>query len=431
MVPHAARRVKRGAARLPACPPPRLDPGVVVLYLGVMPRRFPVALPALGLLVLASAPAYAQGRARYESRYGRPVDVQISDLAQNPSSYYDQLIRTKGRLGMDNAVGRSYHVQDDFGSTVRIVPFSEVSVSFDDAALHWMGRSVEVVGVFQRVSLSGSQLPQSGLAVAGIIEFLEFTGPPEERKGPLKAPEVGLEALVSQPGKRDGQRVRVVGKFRGHNLYGDLPVKSRRRSADWVIKHDLYAAWVTGRKPKGSGWELDADLKRDTGKWIEVVGVPETSGGVTYLRAERVALTTAPTPTAEAQAPPPPPERPKAPPVVVFTLPLDGDHEVPSDARFVVQFSKDMDESSFEGRVLVRYVGPRRPGDREFDGIKLSYDGGRRALTVDPGDVLRAGRGVELVLLPGIVDLDGLTLEPRAGTHAQGAVDIVSYQIES
>jgi hypothetical protein len=380
---------------------------------------------------LSVAPAGSQTRAEYESRYGRAIDVQISDLAQSAASYYEQLIRTRGRLGMDATTSRVYTLQDEFGNTVRIFPVAEASLDFDDTARKVIGSQLEVVGVFRRADAIGGDVPQRGLPVPGVIAVMEFTGPPEERKGPLKAPEVRLEALLSQPGRRDGQLLRVVGKFRGHNLYGDLPTKSQRRSADWVIKDDVYAVWVTGKKPKGSGWELDAGLKRDTGRWIEVIGVPDTVGGVTYLKAERVALTTAPSATAEAQPAPPPPERPKVPPVVVFTLPLDGDREVPSDARFVVQFSKDMDESSFEGRVLVRYVGPRLPGDREFDGIKLTYDGGRRALTVDPGDVLRAGRRLEVVLLSGIADVEGLTLEPRPGTHAQGAVDIVSYEIGS
>ena len=398
-------------------------------YTGAMTRRLGVTL-FLTACLLSAAAADAQSRS---SRYGQPVDVQINDLAQSPSSYYDQLVRTRGRLGMDAGVTRLYHLQDDFGSTVRIVPFPEVSGNFEEEAQKIMGRSIEVVGIFQRVAGVGNQLPPMGTAVPGLIEFMEFTGPPEERKGSMKAPEVRLEALLSPPGKRDGQLLRVVGKFRGHNLYGDLPTVSQRRSADWVIKDDVYAVWVTGKKPKGTGWELDAGLRRDTGKWIEVIGVPETVGGVTYLKAERVALTTAPSATAEAAPPPPPPERPKVPPVVVFTLPLDGDREVPSDARFVVQFSKDMDETSFEGRVIVRYVGPRLPGDREFDGVRLSYDGGRRALTVDPGDVLRPGRRLELVLLPGIVDTEGLTLEPRSGQrHAvKDAVDVVSYQIGS
>ena len=44
---------------------------------------------------------------------------------------------------------------------------------------------------------------------------------------------------------------------------------------------------------------------------------------------------------------------------MVFALPLDGENEVPSDSRFMVQFSKDMDENTFDGRVMLRYAGPR------------------------------------------------------------------------
>src|SRR5262249_16618903 len=193
-------------------------------------------------------------------------------------------------------------------------------------------------------------------------------------------------------------------KFRGKNLYGDLPARSEQRSSDWVIKDDLFAVWITGKKPKGSGWDLDTGLKRDTGKWIEVIGQPQTRGGVTYIKAVQLNLTTPPTPTADAQPPPPPPERPKLPPVVVFALPLEDEPEVAQDSRFIVQFSKDMNEESFRGHVLLRYAGPVRPGDRPFVGMRMTYDGGRRALTVDPGDVLRPGRKVEILLLPGIAD---------------------------
>ena len=394
-----------------------------------MRGRIPAALCIPVLLAAAGTAGAQTSSSRF---HGTPVDVQISDLAQAPGSYYDQLIRTHGQFNTEGGIGRIYSLRDQFGNSVRIVPYGEIAQAFEDTAQKIIGREMEVIGLFQRTSFNPTDVQQMGVAVAGAIEFLEFTGPPEERKGPLKAPEVKLEGLLSPPGKRDGQLVRVVGKFRGHNLFGDLPAKSQRRSADWVIKDDVYAVWVTGRKPKGSGWALDASLKRDTGKWIEVIGVPETMGGVTYLKAERVALTTAPSANAEAQPPPPPPERPKVPPVVVFTLPLDGDREVPSDSRFVVQFSKDMEEKSFDGHVLVRYVGPRLPGDREFDGVRLSYDGGRRALTVDPGDVLRTGRRLEVVLLPGIMDVDGLTLEARPGTPPlEGVVDVVSYEIGS
>jgi hypothetical protein len=119
------------------------------------------------------------------------------------------------------------------------------------------------------------------------------------------------------------------------------------------------------------------------------------------------------------------------PPVVVFALPLDGEAEVPADAQFVVQFSKDMDEKTFDGHVLLRYVGPKLPGDREFDGLKLRYDQGRKALTVDPGDVLRAGRQLELVLLPGIQDTDGMSLTRRATARppAEGATDVLRFVV--
>jgi Big-like domain-containing protein len=275
------------------------------------------------------------------------------------------------------------------------------------------------------------------ITIWGIVDM---TPPPgSEKKREYKG--ASLEQLVMNPGDKDGQTIRVIGQFRGRNLYGDLPVRSQRTSADWVIKDDAFAIWVSGKKPKGSGWELDASLKRDTGRWIEVVGKVSTVNGITYVRAIQVALASAPSALAKAEAPPPPPERPKVPPVVVFALPLDGENEVATDSRFVVQFSKDMDETTFSGRVMLRYHGPVMPGDRAFDGVVLTYDPGRRALTVDPRDVLRSGRAVELLLLPGILDTDGLALAPRPGRPeekvAEGdwgaalAVDVFTYLIGS
>jgi hypothetical protein len=220
-----------------------------------------------------------------------------------------------------------------------------------------------------------------------------------------------------------------VGKFLGRNLYGDLPSRSQRAGGDWVIKDDAFAVWVTNKKPKGKGFDLDASLKRDTGKWIEVIGRPSTRGGVTYIQAIQVALTGPPTPTAAVLPPPPPPERPKVTPVIVFAIPLDGEGEVPVDTRFVVQFNKDMDESTFAGRVLLRYAGPVLPGDQPLNATKVTYDKGRRALTVDPGMMLAPGRQLELILLPGIIDLEGLSLAPRGAAAADGAVDVLRFLI--
>jgi hypothetical protein len=391
---------------------------------------------ALTLFILLHQDGAALAQSMYEQRYGEPVDVSLDDLLQNPSHYENRAIRTSGRLDLSTSsmggAATRYAMRDSFNHSARLVPVHNIAAEFDDQARHWLGHEIEITGVLVAANIPTGSQPWDGGAEAVIIQFWGFVGPEDagDPKKPISARDVTLESLVTSPGKRDGETVRVVGKFRGRNLYGDLPGASQLKGADWVIKDDAFAVWVTGKKPKGSGWELDPTLKRDTGKWIEVVARPETRRGVTYLRAIKVELTNAPSPVADAKAPPPPPERPRLPPVVVFTLPLDGEADVPPNARFVVQFNKDMDKSTFAGKVFLRYAGPRLPGDRAFDGVKLSYDDGRRALTVDPGDVLRSGRRLELVLLPGIADVDGLTLVPRtASATAADAVEVLHYEI--
>jgi hypothetical protein len=398
-------------------------------------------LLAVEALLLPHAPAAAQAVAMgtpnsYEAQFGEPVNVELDELIQNSGQYQRRAVRTSGRLDLasNNTTGIGggrYALRGNFGAAVRIIPVSNISAEFEQGARYWLGHDIEITGVLVAASSSAD----AAARVQGetlLLQFWGFIGPEDEGdpKKPLSARDVTLESLVTTPGKRDGETVRVVGKFRGRNLYGDLPGSSQQKGADWVIKDDMFAVWVTGKKPKGSGWELDATLKRDTGKWIEVVGRPETRRGVTYLRAIKVSLTSPPSPVADAKAPPPPPERPQLPPVIVFALPLDGEGGVPPTSRFVVQFNKDMDQATFAGKVFLRYAGPRLPGDRAFDGVKLSYDDGRRALTVDPGDVLRPGRWLELVLLSGIADVDGLTLVPRAASvMPAGAVEVLRYEI--
>ena len=101
---------------------------------------------------------------------------------------------------------------------------------------------------------------------------------------------------------------------------------------------------------------------------------------------------------------------------------------MPPSTVFQVQFSKDMDEASFKDRVLLRYAGRPQPGDRELDAVRVSYDAGLRTLQIDPSDLLRPGRVVEVVLLPGIVDIDGLPLETRPGFNPGSATDVLRWQ---
>jgi hypothetical protein len=79
--------------------------------------------------------------------------------------------------------------------------------------------------------------------------------------------------------------------------------------------------------------------------------------------------------------------------------------------------------------VLLRYAGRPQPGDNSLDAVRFSYDGGLRTLRVDPGDLLRPGRVVEVVLLPGILDIDGAPLETRPGIRAGSSADVLRFQV--
>jgi hypothetical protein len=132
---------------------------------------------------------------------------------------------------------------------------------------------------------------------------------------------------------------------------------------------------------------------------------------------------------AKPEPTPPPPPRPRRPAMVAFSLPIDGEREVPRDTVFKIQFSRDMDETSLKDHVLFRYAGRTQPGDNALDAIRVSYDGGLRTLRIDPGDLLRPGRIVEVLLLPGIQDLDGMPLETRPGIKPGAAADVLRFQV--
>jgi hypothetical protein len=389
-----------------------------------------VPLLLLGCLGPADAQIYPN---RYEQIYGDPIDVSLSDLAFGGSAYEGRAVRTRGRVDLRPGVQRSYVLKDSFGALL-ITPVPDIASEWASEAPRLLGSEIEVTGVFR--SLSSDSQAMMTASATGAIDFWSYLkrDRDEDKKKLDRAETVTLETLVTRADRMQGRIVRVGGHFRGRNLFGDLPSASQRSRSDWVIWNDLYAAWVVGKKPQGSGWRLDASLKRDAGRWIDVVGRVEARGGVVYIQAEEVSLGTEP-PNVDANAKeaaepkPAAPERPKQPPIVVFALPLDGDDAVPPETRFLVQFSNDMDEKTFPGHVVLRYVGRPMPGDRSLDAVSLTYDAGRKALTVDPGDLLRGGRQIEILLLPGIADIQGLPLTGREGRPSGVAVDVLRYRI--
>jgi hypothetical protein len=391
--------------------------------------RLSPCVVALAALALAAARPAAAQVSDYEMLYGRTVEVALDTILEMPEMYRGKAVRTRGQLDLTPGSAQIvYSLRGTFGGRLVILPMQEAGVEWEQQARRWVGKDVEVTGA----------IGSGAVAIPGqsnvYMNMWGFLGPPEEKAKGATSAQVTLEELVTRPGKLEGKLVTVKGQFRGSNLFGDLPSSSRNRSSDWVIKDDLFAVWVTGKKPKGSGFEFDAGLRRDTGKWLEVTGrVAVHKNGIVSIEATDITITRPPS-LADAAAkppvapPPPPPPRPKRAPVVVFSLPVDGDREVPPSTVFRVQFSKDMDEASFKDRVILRYAGRPQPGDHELDAVRVTYDGGPRALVIDPGDLLRPGRVVEVLLLPGIVDIDGMPLETRPGYNPGQATDVLRWQ---
>jgi hypothetical protein len=344
----------------------------------------------------------------YEALHGRPVPVGIGELLENPGVFEDRAVRVRGIAEPLSKVSALDLADGD--SRLRIVPQPEIAAVVAAAERDWKGREVEVAGVVRR-GASGAGGPSHEVA------FWEFAGPDADSAAGAEVRSVSLRDLASGSDRFAGQLVRVVGKFRGRNLWHDLPDGGPR--SGWVIKSGRQALWVVGHSPSGRGFHLDPDLERDTTRWLEVVGRVEDHGGLPVLRARTVALTA---PAAFVWVGPR--LRTDPHPEVVFTLPLTEDELPAADARLLVQFSSYMDEESFEGRVHVRYAG-----GGELRRARWIYDDVRRVLVVEPGEPLRGGATLEVALLPGIADVYAAPLDPPPGSPPGAPARVLRWRV--
>ncbi len=335
---------------------------------------------------------------------GRPEDATVHELLHEPGAFTGTPVRVRARLAKA-ASGQGLRLQEE-GASLDLVAEASAEALFGVAAA-WVGQDVEVVGRLRRFA-EGQGTPGAEY----YLQAWECIGP--DAAAALEGKVVTLPALLQNMGEYDGEVVRVVGRFRGRNLFGDLPARSQKSPHDWVIKSERAAVWVTGHKPGGDGWGLNVEAAGSM-EWLEVVGRPRVRNGVAYLQAAKVALVPAPRGVRVV-----PPRRllsstPTDPPSVVFCLPLEGENVGPA-SRIVVQFDRNMDEESFKERVRVREEGGAAIG------VRLLYDESRRSLVVTPVRSPAAGRRLLLELLPGIVDVDGVPLAPRPGRSGQGEV---------
>ena len=117
---------------------------------------------------------------------------------------------------------------------------------------------------------------------------------------------------------------------------------------------------------------------------------------------------------------------------VVFSLPLDGEREIPLDSEFRVQFSNRMAAESFHAAVDLLY-GDEPYVDNPFPDLEVAYDDGSRSLLVIPNGFLEPEREVHLILYREIEDEHGQRLEPQplAAEWDDDAVWVLSFRTAS
>lgn len=235
---------------------------------------------------------------------------------------------------------------------------------------------------------------------------------------PPKAPTV--RAIALSPDDYMDREVRVIGRFKGRNLYGELPFALGKSKWDFVIQSAEGAIWVTGIRPKGKGFDLDPSKRVDTGRWLEVKGVVKREGSTTYIDGMEVNEAKPVEETAvEIELPPRPPE---PAPEVIFSAPVADDTDVDRGVTIRVQFSRDMNAKTVRDRVQVAYVDEtgNLVTDRKLPAYGVAYNDDAHAIEIKFAEPLERFQRVRVDLLEGMTALDGQPLKPWSLTFTTG-----------
>jgi hypothetical protein len=232
-----------------------------------------------------------------------------------------------------------------------------------------------------------------------------------------------IRALALEPWKFEGQKVTVVGQFRGRNLFGDLPGSPAKSKYDFVLRAADASLWVSGLRPRGKGFELNVDARVDTGRWVEVTGVVSRNRGLVTLDATAIATATEPTLATEPEEPAAP-VLPPDPVEVVFSSPSEGETDVAIASPVRIQFSRSIDPATLKDHLRVSYLGAEsfERGEAQPPGVEVvpSYDPGMRALELKFPKPLERFRTVKVELLEGIKAFDGGPVMPWTLTFSVG-----------
>lgn len=237
---------------------------------------------------------------------------------------------------------------------------------------------------------------------------------------PPAPPAPSVRVLALEPERYEGQRVDVIGRFRGANLYGDLPRAPGRSRWDFVLQSVDAAIWVTDLRPRGRNVNLDPRARVDTGQWIGVAGVVHREGGLVWIQGQTIRAATPqedipePEPATILPLPGPPPE-------VAFSAPIQDDIDIATTSDVRIQFSRDMNAASFRDRVRVDYLAGGAGEVPAVPPFRVRYQDDGRVLQITFEAPLERFRAVRVELLEGIESLDGVPLAPWTLTFSVGA----------
>jgi hypothetical protein len=369
------------------------------------------AAAALTLVLVAGAvpvptgPASAAQLVRPAAPGSTRKVATIAALARFPFFFHTQPVRVRGQASerqglfqLEREAARIWLVPGSGGKLPDAGKESEVTGLYLD-----VGRldrtdtrvTADLGGLSQKVL--NREWPAPGELLVIVVENAVAAEP-------MNAPSVRHVAL--DPGRYADQEVTIVGRFRGKNLYGDLPEAPGKGRYDFVLQSADASLWVTGRRPRGDGFDLNVENRVDTGRWLEVVGVVREERGMAVVEATAIRQGRPPAEApAEAVAkvtvPMPQPE-------VVFSAPTQGETEVEPTAKIRIQFSRDLKEDSIKGGVGVAYAGVTAPPPA----FTVRYDPGRRVLEIAFAAPLSPFANVQVQLKDTIQATDGQPLKP-------------------
>jgi hypothetical protein len=248
-------------------------------------------------------------------QYGPAQPEELTAIALSPDDFQRRNVITRGYLGP--LPGERWELSDG-GARLLLIPVVELS---ETGLRSQTGHRIEVTGIIRVLpdrqgtccprctpprpmsvcddpdlpALPDRQpeWPRGSITATGVVDIESY------RTAERRRATSTIGDALARPPESAGKSVRVVGRFRGANIYGDLPANTRRTAGDWVLQDGDQYVWVTGRPPKGKGFDLDPTNKADTSRWLEVEGKLEAVGDVAYLRASKVQLVARPAPPAD------------------------------------------------------------------------------------------------------------------------------------